>query len=449
MNNDDAAALADRAAAVLGDLKLEAEFYLEDTMVSAITVASGKVESLEMKEECGAGIRIFDGGRVGFAYTSDLSRAGVRDAASAARSLAAHADADAANHLPRPDPPPGPTPPDGDRGIAKVEVYRKTALARAMEEAARGVDPRITKVREARYGDVVGQVEVRNTSGFARGGGFARVYGSIAVVAEEDGSSQAGYASDYAVRFTDLDPFRIGREAAHRAVDKLGGGRPATCTADIVFDPEAAGNLLEAFSPVFSADQVLKGKSFLAGRLGSRVAAGSLSVVDDGRFPGANRTFPFDGEGLSTGRTVLVENGVLKGFLHNAQTAEKMGATPTGNAVRSSYMSLPRVGPTTLYLVPSARSAAEILGAVQDGFHITELMGLHTLDPVTGEFSLGASGRRIREGCLGDPVSGVGLAGTVARFLGNVAAVGSDLRLRPGATAGSTTLVSGLSISGT
>jgi PmbA protein len=447
--NNDAAALADRAASILGDLKLEAEFYLEDTMVSAITVASGKVQSLEMKEERGAGIRTFDGGRVGFAYTSDLSPAGVRDAASAARSLAAHTDADAANRLPRPDPPPGPAPPDGDPGVAKVEVYRKTALARAMEEAARSVDPRVTKVREARYGDVVGQVEVRNTSGFARGGGFARIYGSIAVVAEEDDGSQAGYASDYAVKFTDLDPFRIGREAAHRAVDKLGGRRPATCTADVVFDPEAAGSLLEAFSPVFSADQVLKGKSFLAGRLGGRVAAGSLSVVDDGRFPGANRTFPFDGEGLSTDRTILIENGVLKGFLHNAQTAGKMGATPTGNAVRTSYMSLPRVGPTTLYLVPSAQSAAEILEGARDGFHITELMGLHTVDPITGEFSLGASGRRIREGRLGEPVCGVGLAGTVAQFLEAVTAVGSDLRLRPGATAGSTTLISRLSISGT
>ncbi|HXI03510.1 MAG TPA: TldD/PmbA family protein [Candidatus Saccharimonadales bacterium] len=444
----DAAVLADRAASILGELGLTAEIYLEDSTASSITVASGQVESFEMKEELGAGIRIFDGGRVGFAYTADLSPEGVQAAASAARLLAEHTDADPASVLPDPRAPGEADAASGDTTVARVETYRKIALAKAMEDAARGADPRVVRVREARYGDLLGRIEVRNTKGFSRGGSLARIYGSIDVIAEEKGASQAGHASDFALKIAALDPFKIGREAAHRAVGKLGALRPATTRSDVLFDPAATADLLQAFAPALFADQVLKGKSFLAGEAGRKVAAPCVSLVDDGRFPSADGSFPFDGEGVSTRRTVLIEEGVLRGYLHSAWTAAKMGVEPTGNSARVSYTSLPRVGPTTIYMVPSARPAEEILGGVQEGFRITELMGLHTVDPITGEFSLGASGRRIRNGRLEEPVAGLGLAGSVARFLKDVAGVGSDLRLFPGSSAGSTILVRGLSVSG-
>ncbi len=445
----EAAELADRAVSLLSEMRLAGEIYLEDTAATAITVAAGKLESLEMKEERGAGIRIFDQGRIGFAWTSDLSEVGLRRAAEASRALASLTDADPANRLPRPTPPDAPEESPEEAGLLGTETYRKVALARAMEDAARGVDRRVSKVREARYADIVGRVEVRDTEGFSRGAPFTRIYGSIDVVAEEGGSSQSGAASDFALRFAGLDPFRIGREAAHKALDKLGAGRPRTCTADVVFDPSAAAEMLQAFSPALSAEQVLKGKSFLAGRVGSRVAADAVTLVDDGRLPGADRSFLFDGEGVSTGRTVLIERGTLRGYLHNSKTAAKAGILSTGNAVRSSYMGIPRVGTTTLHLVPSTMPAEAIIAGVKDGFRITELMGLHTIDPITGDFSLGASGRRIRGGKLQEPVCGLALAGGVAGFLSGIAEVGADLRLLPGSSAGSTTLVRGLSIGGT
>jgi len=444
----DSVRLADQAMAILSEMKLEAEVYLEDNAITSVAVSGGRVESLEMKEELGAGIRVFDAGRVGFAYTSDLSPEGVRLVASAARSFASHTDPDAANRIPRSEPSKLPDPDTGEISVGKIETYRKTAIARAMEEAARAVDPRITRIRLARYTDVVGRVEIRNSTGLSRSAVFARLYGSIELQAEQNGELQSGYAGDFALRFGGLDPFRIGREAARRAIVKLGGVRATTQRADIVFEPEVTGSLLEAFAPALSADGVLKGKSILAGKVGQKVGSAAVDLVDDGRFPGGNRTFPFDGEGTPTGRIVLIEGGVLRGYLHNVYTAGKMALPLTGNGFRSSYMGPPRVSSNTIYFVPSAASREEILSRVKKGFIVSEVMGLHTVDPITGEFSLGAFGQQIENGVVGAPVTGIGIAGNALELLGSIEGVGSDLRLLPSGSAGSSLLVRSLSISG-
>lgn len=440
---------ADRAVSILSDLKLAAEIYVEENLITSVAVASGKIESLEVKEELGAGVRVFDSGRTGFAYTSDLSSEGIGAAAAAARAFSAHTDAEASNVLPQPEALSLPDPETGDLSIAGIEAYRKVAIARATEEAARALDPRVTKVRQARYSDVVGRVELRGTQGLSRGASFARLYGSIELVAEQGSESQSGYASDFALRLAGLDPFKIGREAARRAIAKLGGTRAATRKADLILDPEAAGLLLDAFSPALSAENVLKSKSILAGRVGQKVAGPGVSLVDDGRFPGANRTFPFDAEGVQTRRVVLIEGGVLRGFLHDWRTSTRMGAESTGSAVRSSYMSPPRIAPANLYLVPSALSRQKVLEQVADGFYISELLGLHTIDTITGEFSLGAIGQRVRSGVLEEPVTGIGMAGNFLDLLSGIEAVAGDLKLLTSGTAGSTTLVRGVTISGT
>jgi PmbA protein len=440
--------LADRAVSILSEMKLRAEIYLEDGVSSTVAVSSGKVESVEVKEELGAGLRVFEEGRVGFAYTSDLGPEGLRSAAKAARALSRHTDPDPANELPKPEPSAAPDPEPGDAGVARIETYRKVALAKAMEEAARGVDSRVTKVGESRYSDLVGHVEIRNTEGYSRGAGYARVYGLIDVVAEQDGRSQSGWASDFALKFSTLDPFKIGREAARRAVAKLGGSTASSRRADVVLEPEVTASILETLGTALAADGVLKGKSFLAGQVGKEVASGAVLLVDDGRFPGGNRTFPFDGEGTPTTRTSIIEEGRLSGYLHNAYTARKMGVPSTGNGIRSSYMAPPRIEPTTMYLIPSAAGRQEVLAEAGNGLLVTELMGLHTVDSITGEFSLGAVGHHLSGGEAGDPVTGIGIAGTLTELLRGIAMVGTDLRLLPGATAGSTVLVRDLSVSG-
>ena len=410
------AQLADRSASILTDGKFEAEIYLERNLITSAAVSAGKVESLEMQEELGAGIRVFTGGRFGFAYTSDLSPGGVKATANLACALAAHTDADAANRLPSRERPPDPAQPSGEVGVARVETYRKVALARAMEEAARAVDNRITKVGEARYSDVVGELAIRNTRGFSCGGSYARIYGMIDVVAEAGNETQSGFASGFSYKFGDLDPFKIGREAAGRALAKLGSIQAASTRASVVLDPEVTASLLEPLAEALSADSVIKSKSFLAGQVGRQIASESVTLVDDGRFPGADRSFHFDGEGADTRRTVLIEKGSLRGYLHNAYTAARMGLETTGNGLRSSYMGPPRVAPTTLYLIPSAASREEILAQVEEGYLISEVMGLHTIDPISGEFSLGVTGHAIKGGQIGKPGSGMGLASGNARL---------------------------------
>jgi PmbA protein len=146
---------------------------------------------------------------------------------------------------------------------------------------------------------------------------------------------------------------------------------------------------------------------------------------------------------------MLIEAGELRGFLHSSYTARRMQVEPTGNAMRDSYTSPPRIDSSNLYLKPSGATRRDLMGSVSEGVYVTEAMGLHTIDPITGDFSLGASGREVRGGRLGAPLDRMGIAGNVLQLLGSVLGVADDLRFFPGGHGGSTVLLEGITISGT
>jgi PmbA protein len=442
------AALLQTALAELRRAGAEAgEVYLHDIRSSSVTVAAGKVEASERRHDLGVALRAFRRGRVGFASTSGTRGADVRRAAERAVELARLLPPDPAHALPR-----GGARPEVagnfDPGLERQPAARKAAIAAEVEAAARRKAGAL-RTRESRYADLWGTVWIANSAGLEDWYRMSRAMCWIEVmVPDAGGGLQTGFASGYAIGPRGLEPAKVGQEAAERALAKLGARQPPTARTAVVLDPQASAGLFGAIVPALHADNVLKRKSLFADRAGGKVASPQVTLVDDGRLPGGYSSAPFDGEGVSTRETVLIEKGILRSFLHSTYTARRMGAEPTGNAVRDSYTDPADIDSTNLYLKPSGGARADLLGSVQQGVYVSELMGLHTIDPISGDFSLGAAGAEIRGGSLGAPLEKMAVAGNVLDLLAAVRGVADDLRFFPGGQGGSTVLLEGFAVSG-
>jgi PmbA protein len=403
----------------------QAEVYISKGKELTIEVSRGQVETLKNAEEHGLGIRVFVDQKLGYAYTSDLSPAALTTAVERAIANADKTFADSFNVLPNPvldhreldiyDP-----------GIEKTSVDEKIRMALEIEKAAREYDPRVKIIESCTYQDSQYQVTLASSEGIVTGYNGAYCGCFAYVVAEEDGDAQTGFGLQFELKIADLDPVKVGREAAQKAVRMLGAKNINTQKAPVVFDPYVATSFLGVLAPALSAEAVQKGKSLFAGKLGTQVCSPLISIVDDGALPGAIMSAPFDGEGVKTGRTSLIEKGTLKSFLHNSYTAAKDGVTSTGNAVRS-FKSTPEVGTTNFFIEAGSTSRDELLSGIDQGFYVTEVMGMHTANPISGDFSVGASGLWIENGKLTKAVRGVAIAGNLMSLFQQVDCVADDL----------------------
>ncbi len=447
---------AEREAGEVLDLALEilrkapvdgGEVYFQNSHESSATVVDQRVESVQTKQERGVGLRVFRGGRIGFSFTPDTSAGGIRRAVDRAEAILPHVDPEEGNSVPAPEASPF-TLRNEDPELEKAGVEEKVDMARRIESCALRFSTRIKRVRESRYTDLQGGCWIASTSGVRAGYRLSRAVGSIELVAVEKNESQTGYGSGFALGIDALEPDAIGIEAASRAINKLGAEPITTRRTDVVLDPDVVAGIFSTLSAAFHADGVLKGKSLFAGLLGKSVARSTVTLVDDGRLPGSMNLAPVDGEGTPTRRTLLIDQGILHGYLHSSATAIRMKAPRTGNAQRSGYLSSPHIGTTTLYLRPTGLGRKTLLGMVAKGVYVSEVMGLHTVDPVTGDFSLGAVGWEMESGQMVRPVQKMGLSGNIRDLLDSMAAVADDVRLFASGLAGSTVLLEGISISG-
>jgi PmbA protein len=268
-----------------------------------------------------------------------------------------------------------------------------------------------------------------------------------ASAAQEGSDSEMGSEFDFGHTFDALRLDWVARQCADRAVQRLGGKPCPTGAVPVVLDNRVMTSFLQVIGPALMANNVLKGKSLFAGRVGERIASNAITLVDQNDLDTALSPAPFDGEGASAQRTVLVSNGVLGGYLHNAYTAHKMGETSTANAGRGGFRSPPEVGVTNAFIEPGVCSQEALLARAGDGLFVTQAMGVHMANPVSGDFSFGASGRLIERGVLGRPIRGVTIAGNVKDLLLNVTDAGNDLRFF-GAYGAPSVLVSQLMVSG-
>ena len=447
MSLEDVARQAVEAA--LGAGASDAEAWAEQGTSRRIRVYDGEVESLSDAGGRGVGIRAFVGDRAGYAYGTDLAEGAVRDTAAAAREAAEVADPDEHGGLPGEF---GTTPVEGlaSAALRDWSTGRKVELALAVERAARE-RPGVTQVENAVYSDAEGSVALANSSGFSAGYEATQAWAYASAFAGAGSDLMTGLGVGLGRDPGALDPEAIGAEAAERALALVGARQPQSRRCPVVLDAFVAASFIGFIGSMLSADAVQRGRSLFAGREGDEIAAPVLALADDATDSGGPSSSPFDGEGSPTRRTPLIEDGRLLSFLFDARTARKAGRSTTGNASRGSYRSPPSVGTTNLTLQPGAVDLDALFREAGDGLYVTDVAGLHSgVNPVSGTFSVGASGRLIENGEAGAPVRELTIASDLVSMLQAVRSLGSEARWVPfgGSVKAPPVLIAEMSVSG-
>jgi PmbA protein len=412
-------------------------------------VRLGQVETLKESGSKSIGVRVFYGKRAASTYSSDFSRAGLDLLLKSALELAKITSEDPYAGIPEASQL-GSLP--GDLDLYSADVYslpgpERISYARRTEKAALDYDQRIKNSDGGSFDAATGHKVLANSHGFV--GEYRRSYCSIAAVPiaqSDNGAMQRDYWYSVARSLSRLEsPEHVGKVAAQRTLRRLGARKVKTAQVPVVFDPLVATSMLEHIFEGVNGDSVYRGASFLAGKLGQKIAANHVNVIDDGTMPGGFGTSPFDGEGIPSRRTVVIENGVLKSYLLNTYTAKKLGLVTTANASRG-LAGTPGIGPGNYFLQPGTKTPQQIIGEIKEGLYVTEFLG-HGANLVTGDYSRGASGLWISGGELAYPVEEITVAGNLKEIFFNISEIGNDLEFR-GAVASPTIRIDGLTVGG-
>lgn len=423
----DLAELAGAAVAAARDHEA-VEAYAEETRRTEVTAHKGEVEGLTFAESRGVGIRLISRGRLGYAYAADPSIGEIGTAVARARENAELATEDEFNALP-PAKPIEPITTLFRQDQAALATQRKVSVALDLEHLAVSSDPRVAKVDQAGYGDAVSRAAIASTTGVTAEYGRTDCWAVVTALAEQDGETQAGWSFRVARELGELDWGSVAQEAVERSARLLGAVKPVSGRVPVVLDPFAGSSFLAVLAGALSAESVQKQRSLFAGLLGQDVSSPLMTLVDDGRTLDGPAAAPFDDEGVPTGRTELIAQGRLMAFLHNTYTAGRGETDSTGNAKRGGYRTPPGVGTTNFFVQPGATPVSDILRRAEGGVLIQDVSGVHSgANPISGEFSVGATGLRIEGGELGEPLREMTVASTVPEMLKGIAAVGDDLR---------------------
>ncbi len=419
-----------RAAVDAADGAEAVEAYAEESRQTEAKALRGEVEGLEFAESRGVGVRLIRDGKLGYAYAADPSIDEVREALARARENAMLTEPDEFNLLPAAV---VFTPiPELFRGdSAGVATADKVQMALDLERRLVSTDPRVEKVDLAQVGDAVSRVAVASTAGVDAE--YARTDAWVVAVtlAVEGDETQTGFSYRIARSLDELGCDAVADEAIERAVRMLGAAKPPTAKVPIVLDQFAAEEFLGVLASALNAENVLKGRSLFADMVGQQVGSDLFTLVDDGTILDGPGAAPFDGEGVPSGRTELFTSGRLNGFLHDTYTAARMGngQRSTGNAKRGSYKGSPGVGTSNFYLDNGSTPFEELLRQADGGVLIAEVTGVHSgANPISGEFSVGATGLRIEGGALGEPLREMTIASTLPQMLAGITGLGDDLR---------------------
>jgi PmbA protein len=411
----------------------EAEAWAEGSRSRELRVHDGEVESLTEASGRGVGLRAWIGTRTGYAYGTDLSDRGIAELAEAAVGAAQVADEDENSAAPDPG---GEEPAliEGlrDEGVARTETAEVIDLAKRIERVALDRDERVSSVEEVVYVDEDTDAAIVTSRGVSGSYGASVAYSFLQALAMQDSEVQTGLGFGVGRAPGQLDAESIGAEAGDEAASMLGASKPKSRTCPVVLSDRVTASFAGFIGGALSADEVQRGRSPFADRLGDELAAKALVLADDGTDADGLASAPFDGEGTPRGRTPLIGDGKLRAYLHDSYTARRGGAESTGNASRASYRSPPSVSPSNLMLEPGDLSLEQLIAEAGDGVYVTEVAGLHSgVNPVTGRYSVGASGKAIRGGELADPLREFTIAGELLGTLVAIRAVGSDSRWVP------------------
>jgi PmbA protein len=405
----------------------DAELYVAQARTRRYEAREGRLDGIFFSDTLALGLRVFRGGRMGFSYGFRGDDADLARMVEEALFCADASDPDDAYGLPDTG---GACPSLSlfDPSCESIPGEEKEEFVRSLESMTLARDPRMKRVRSATLHETSGSVEIRNSRGLAVARKESSYSAWVDGMAEEGAEGQTGYGFGFDRSFRDLRAEAVAGEAAERALRMLGATRPASGEYRAVLENEAAAEILTVLAPSLLASQVAKGKSLLAGKAGERVAADCVTVADDPLDPQGSGADPFDGEGTPSRRLALVADGVLTGFLADAFWGRKTGTGTTGACRRAGPKLPPAPGISGLRVSRGSLSPAGLREAAGDGILLTEFLGIHTADPVSGDFSVGASGIRIAGSRLAGPLHGFAVSGNVLGLLRAVEAVGSDFR---------------------
>lgn len=411
----------------------------------------GEIESVSSAEPRGLGVRVVHGGHVGFAYTSHLDGDGVEAVVARARTNASFTTEDPAVGLAaawESDPPDI----DGlaDPGFGVIAADDKARFARDLDAATRAVDPRIRVVEDAVYSDSYSEVALASTRGISASYSRSDAWCYAVAIADDGTDTEVGFEFDLARSLAGLDVDDVAHRAASHALSVLGARKIPSARMPVVFEPYVAGQFLGVLAGALTAEAVQKGRSLFAGRLGERVA-GSVTLIDDGTISGAPGSAPWDDEGTPTTCTGVIVDGELRNFLYDLTSARRDGNESTGNASRAGFKSAPGPSPTNLTISSTGETRAEVLRDAGRAFLVQDLHGVHSgANPVSGDFSVGATGRLVVDGEPGAAIKEVTIAAPMLDILAGVVAVADDLRWLPfgGSLGGATTLIGEMTVAG-
>ena len=442
--------LADRVVAWAGPQE-GVEVYVARGTDTEVVAYGGEVESLTSAASSGIGIRVLRDHRLGFAWAGSLDESVLRETLEEARDNARFATQDEHVALAEPDGVAAVPVELWSEELASVPTTTKVELALELERRTRAADPRIRQVDAADYGDAMVEMALASTTGIRASSRRTSAYVSVSVIAGEGDASQTGGGYSVGRSVEALDPNRAMDDAVARAVRMLGATKGPSGRQTVVFDRRVATTLLSVVSSALSGESVAKGRSFFAERLGEEVGGSGLTLVDDPTDPRAYGASAYDAEGLACRRNVLIDGGVLRGFLYDTVSARRAGTHSTGSAVRGGFAGTPGPGCRALTLAPGPEGYDQeaVLAAVGEGLFVQSITGVHSgVSPVSGDFSVGAEGLMIREGRLAEPVREITVASTLQRMLHSLVVVGADVEWLPGIAAGQTLAVGDMQVSG-
>ncbi|MGH9208341.1 MAG: TldD/PmbA family protein [Acidimicrobiales bacterium] len=427
----------------------EVEAYVARERETSVRAFGGEVESLSSAESAGAGIRVVVGHQQGFAYAGSLEEPVLAETLAEARDNASFATADEHVGLARPDSVPPAALDLWRPDLVSFPTDRKVELALDLEKRVRAGDSRIRQVEQANYGDGAHEGAVATTTGIAVSFRNTACFVSAYAIAGDGDDTQTGGGYSVGRSPAELDPGEAAEDAVERATRLLGARKARSAKLTVVLDRRVSTTLLAIISGTLSGDAVSKGRSLFADRMGEEVGVGALTLVDDPTNADAYAAASHDAEGLACRRNVPIENGVLTGFLYDTYSARRASPLSTASAVRGGFKSTPGVGCRALSLVPGNLDQDGVIASVGEGLFVQSISGVHSgVNPISGDFSVGAEGLMIRQGALAEPVREVTIASTIQRMLLSVLAVGSDLEWLPGVAAGVTLAIGDVSLSG-
>jgi PmbA protein len=452
-DGDDRERLVDLAERVAGWARTgeNVEVYVAHGDETEIRAYAGEVESLTSATSAGIGIRVVVDHRLGFAWAGSLDESVLGETLDEARDNARFATQDEHVRLAVPDGVAAVPVDLWDDSLSQVPTTRKVELALALEAQARSADPRIRQVDHADYGDGSVEVALVSTTGIRSSSRKTSGFISVGVIAGEGDASQTGAGFSVGRGFDGLDADKATDDAVNRAVRLLGATKGPSGRHTVVFDRRAATTLLSVVSSALSGEAVAKGRSFFAGRIGEQVGGATLTLVDDPTDSRAYGAAAYDAEGLACRRNVLIDAGVLRAFLYDTVSGSRSGVSSTGSAVRGGFSGTPGPGCRALTLAPGPEGfdEEEVLAAVGEGLFVQSMTGVHSgVNPISGDFSVGAEGLMIRGGKLAEPVREITVASTLQRMLQSLVAVGADVEWLPGIAAGQTIAVGDMQVSG-